>query len=47
MTVVAACQLALQVGDAAGNRRAAVDAVEQAAGRGAQVVVLPELSDTG
>lgn len=47
MTVIAACQLALAVGDLAGNARAAESAVRNAAARGAQFVVLPELSDTG
>lgn len=47
MTVIAACQLALAVGDLAGNARAAESAVRDAAARGAQFVVLPELSDTG
>src|SRR5215467_2960797 len=47
MTVIAACQLALAVGDLAGNARAAESAVHDAAARGAQFVVLPELSDTG
>ena len=47
MTVIAACQLALAIGDLAGNARAAESAVQNAAARGAQFVVLPELSDTG
>src|SRR5215469_6729783 len=47
MTVIAACQLALAIGDLAGNARAAEFAVHDAAARGAQFVVLPELSDTG
>jgi hypothetical protein len=47
MTVIAACQLALAIGDLAGNARAAESAVHNAAARGAQFVVLPELSDTG
>lgn len=47
MTVIAACQLALATGDLAGNARAAESAVHNAAARGAQLVVLPELSDTG
>ena len=47
MTVIAACQLALAVGDLAGNARAAESAVRDAAARGAQFVVLPELSNTG
>ena len=47
MTVVAACQLDLRIGEVDGNRQAAVDAIGAAAGDGAQIVVLPELSDTG
>jgi predicted amidohydrolase len=47
MTVIAVCQLALATGDLAGNERAAESAVRDAAARGAQFVVLPELSDTG
>ncbi|WP_445398893.1 nitrilase-related carbon-nitrogen hydrolase [Streptomyces sp. LE64] len=44
---VAVCQIAPQVGDTAGNRRRARVAVEEAAGRGARIVVLPELANTG
>jgi predicted amidohydrolase len=44
---VVACQLALSVGDVAANRAAAAAAVEEAAGRGADLVVLPELCDSG
>ena len=47
MTVIAACQLALAIGDVAGNARASESAVQDAAARGAQFVILPELSDTG
>ena len=47
MTVVAACQLDLRIGDVAGNRQVAVAAIEEAARHGAEVVVLPELCDTG
>ena len=47
MTVIAACQLALAIGDLAGNAGAGESAVHDAAARGAQLVVLPELSDTG
>jgi 5-aminopentanamidase len=47
MTVIAACQLALSVGDVAANRAAAAAAVTEAAGRGADLVLLPELCDTG
>ncbi|MEA2322820.1 MAG: 5-aminopentanamidase [Solirubrobacteraceae bacterium] len=44
---VACCQLAPRVGAAAENRAAAEAAVEDAAARGAQVVVLPELAVSG
>src|SRR5262252_189324 len=47
MTVIAVCQLALSVGDVAANRAAAAAAVAEAAGHGADLVVLPELCDTG
>jgi 5-aminopentanamidase len=44
---VAACQLSLAVGQTGTNRAAARDAIVSAAGRGAQVVVLPELAPSG
>ena len=44
---VAACQLSLAVGHTGTNRAAARDAIIAAAGRGAQVVVLPELTPSG
>jgi predicted amidohydrolase len=47
MTVVAVCQLGLTVGDPDGNRAAAAAAVAEAAERGAGLVVLPELCDSG
>jgi 5-aminopentanamidase len=47
MTVVAACQLSLAVGDPDGNLAAAAAAVGQAAEAGAGLVVLPELCDSG
>ena len=47
MTVIAVCQLALSVGDVAANRAAGAAAVAEAAGQGADLVVLPELCDTG
>ena len=47
MTVIAVCQLALSVGDVARNRAAAAAAVAEAAEHGADLVVLPELCDTG
>ena len=47
MTVIAACQLGLTVGEVEANRAAAAAAVEQAAAEGAELVVLPELCDSG
>jgi predicted amidohydrolase len=47
VTVIAACQLGLAVGEAEANRAAAAAAVEQAAAAGAELVVLPELCDSG
>jgi predicted amidohydrolase len=47
VTVVAACQLRLAVGDTDGNLAAAAGAVASAAGAGASLVVLPELCDSG
>jgi 5-aminopentanamidase len=47
MTVVAVCQLGLAVGETGANRAAAAAAIEEAAGRGAELVVLPELCDSG
>jgi predicted amidohydrolase len=44
---VAACQVGLAVGEVAANRAAAVAAVEEAARHGAELVVLPELCDSG
>ena len=46
-TVVACCQLAPQLGNPAANRELAAAAVEEAASRGASVVVLPELMSSG
>ncbi|MFF7251274.1 nitrilase-related carbon-nitrogen hydrolase [Embleya sp. NPDC008237] len=46
-TLVACAQLALSVGDVAGNRRAALAAIERAAAAGADVLVLPELVNSG
>jgi predicted amidohydrolase len=45
--VVACCQVALAVGDLDGNRAAVDRMVRQAAGRGADVVVVPELAASG
>lgn len=47
MTLVAACQLALAVGDVAGNLAAGTAAISEAAATGARLIVLPELCDTG
>jgi 5-aminopentanamidase len=46
-TVVACCQLAPQLGDPAANRELAVSAIEDAAGQGADIVVVPELMSSG
>jgi predicted amidohydrolase len=46
-TVVACCQLAPQFGDPAANRDLVAAAVADAAGRGAAVIVLPELMSSG
>ena len=47
MTVVAACQLGLAVGEGEANLAAAAAAIAAAAGHGAELVVLPELCDSG
>ena len=47
MTVVAVCQLGLAVGEVESNRAAAAAAVAESAGHGAELVVLPELCDSG
>jgi 5-aminopentanamidase len=46
-TVIAVAQLAITLGEPEINRKAAADAVAQAAAAGARLVVLPELSDSG
>ena len=46
-TVVACCQLAPKIGDPAYNRTLTERAIRQAAFQGAQVVVLPELVQSG
>ncbi|MNM94298.1 (R)-stereoselective amidase [compost metagenome] len=46
-TVVACCQLAPKIGDLAHNRTLTERAIRQAALQGAQVVVLPELVQSG
>jgi predicted amidohydrolase len=47
VTVLAACQLAPAVGDAVGNRARALAAIRATAEDGADVVVVPELVDSG
>jgi predicted amidohydrolase len=47
MTLVAACQLAPEIGEPAANRDRAASAVLDAVARGAEVVVLPELMSSG
>src|SRR3954465_411245 len=48
MTARVACaQVPLSVGDTAGNRTTCRSAIEEAAGDGAQIVVLPELASSG
>jgi predicted amidohydrolase len=47
VTVVAACQLSLAVGDPDSNLAAAAGAIASAAAAGAGLVVLPELCDSG
>src|SRR5579862_4127035 len=46
-TVVACCQLSLEVGNVSANRELARSAIADAARQGAQVVVVPELSNSG
>ena len=47
MTIIAACQLRLEVGQVDQNRSAAGEAVAQAAAGGARLIVLPELTPSG
>jgi predicted amidohydrolase len=47
LACVAVCQVSLQVGEVARNRRIAVDAIGAAADAGARIVVLPELTPSG
>ncbi|QYH34973.1 nitrilase family protein [Salinibacterium sp. M195] len=47
MLTVASCQVELAVGDIAANRRSVRSAISEAVDGGAQVVVLPELANTG
>lgn len=47
MVVLAACQVPVDIDDPAGTRQVVAAAVAEAAGRGAQLVVLPELTLCG
>ncbi len=47
MATIAVCQLGLSVGDLAANAAATERAVAEAAAQAADLVVIPELSDTG
>ncbi len=47
MVKVAACQVPIDIDDPAATRRITAEAVAEAAGRGAQLVVLPELTLCG
>jgi 5-aminopentanamidase len=47
MTIIAAAQLAISMGDPDANLEAAAGAVAAAASAGARLVILPELSDSG
>jgi predicted amidohydrolase len=47
VTVVAVCQLGLAVGEVESNRAAAAAAIAESASHGAELVVLPELCDSG
>lgn len=47
LVTVACCQVALSVGDVSGNRSRTRAAILRAAAAGAQVVVVPELANTG
>lgn len=47
VVTIACCQLALAVGDMAGNRRAASTAIREAAAAGAGLILLPELTNSG
>ena len=44
---IACAQIAPRVGDSAGNRRLAGDALREAIGAGAHIVLLPELATSG
>jgi predicted amidohydrolase len=44
---IAACQVSLRIGETEQNRATAVAAITQAAGLGARIVVLPELTPSG
>jgi predicted amidohydrolase len=47
LVCVAACQVSLRVGAVAQNRAAGLAAIAEAAGRGARIIVLPELAPSG
>lgn len=47
MARIACCQIAPDVDDPGGNLTAIADAIGDAAGRGAQIIVLPELATSG
>jgi predicted amidohydrolase len=47
VTVIAVCQLGLAVGEVEANRAAAAAAIAESASHGAELVVLPELCDSG
>jgi predicted amidohydrolase len=47
MTAIACCQLAPQIGEVEANRAMSFAAVADAASRGAEIVVLPELINSG
>ena len=47
MSTVAVCQVELRLGELAANRAAVLSAIEQAAASGAELAVVPELSDSG
>jgi 5-aminopentanamidase len=47
LTTVACCQVTLQVGDIEGNRTRVASAIEDAVASGAQIVIVPELANSG
>jgi 5-aminopentanamidase len=46
-TIVACCQVSLQVGETEANQQACLSAAQRAAGGGARIIVLPELATSG